>query len=95
MSGELYWFQSNKGVLTIGPDAEAPWHWELRLDGRVLGARCPDPFQAAQLAYSRELGDDELNSLLDGAHVPGDLAHWFYGDPPDVPIPVAVERLAQ
>lgn len=94
MSGELYWFQSNKGVLTIGPDAEAPWNWELRLDGRVLGTRCPDPCQAAQLAHSRDFGDEELSSLLDGAHVPPDLARWFYGDPPDIPVVIA-ERLAR
>ena len=93
MSGELYWFQSNKGVLTIGPDAEAPWHWELRLDGRVLGVRCPDPCRAAQLAHSRDFGDDELSNLLAGAQVPDNLAHWYYGDPPD--ITVAARRLAQ
>jgi hypothetical protein len=88
MSGELYWFQSGEGVLTIGPDAEFPWNWELRLNGRVLRSKCHDPQEAALFARAGESGKDESRNGLATLQVPQDLERWCYGDPPDFPVPI-------
>ena len=62
--------------MTIELDDRSPWKWDLCLDGTPIRKGYTDPNEAAFEANRKDVGDPQINSLLRGLYVPGDLRAW-------------------
>jgi hypothetical protein len=64
------------GKLSIEKNKHDSWLWDLCLNGTPIKSGYNDPNQAADEAHKKDVGDEEINSILKRHYAPSDLRVW-------------------